>query len=179
MGEKKTWSVSGAVAAGTFVGVFKAKSGKEAIKKAWEKAYISVCHHCADSVSDPEVTTLTAECEETGEIVTSDDPESTEPRRTLADVVANPPKGWRARWAGYSDNQAEDNAIFEWGEEPERFGRAPSERGPLVRVEVSDDVNELIPENPEYLEGAFLREILPAHHAVGVLFAVLAEVSDG
>ncbi len=68
----KTWRVTGTVVGSKVIGEFKAPNGKAACKKAWGNAYVSVCHHCADEVSDPEVSELAAECDETGEVYRTD-----------------------------------------------------------------------------------------------------------
>lgn len=66
------WTVTGAVSASTYVGEFEAKTGEEAIEKAWRRADVSVCHQCARGISDPEVAYLTAESEG-GKVVTTEE----------------------------------------------------------------------------------------------------------
>ncbi len=70
MTKTKTWTVTGTVVAGTFVGEYEAETGQEAIEQAWADAYVGICHHCAQRISDPEVTQLTAESPD-GELVES------------------------------------------------------------------------------------------------------------
>ena len=65
----KIWSVTGSVVAGTYIGEFEAETGEEAIKKASRQAGVSLCHQCSGEISDPEIESLTAFCEETGETV--------------------------------------------------------------------------------------------------------------
>jgi hypothetical protein len=57
------YQVGGAVHASTWVGTFEANSPEEAIERAYEAAHVSVCHQCAEKISDPEVACLWAEDE--------------------------------------------------------------------------------------------------------------------
>lgn len=63
----KTWRVGGGVSASTYVGEFEADTWQEAIEKAYKVAGVSVCHECAEHISDPEIDHLWAEDEETGD----------------------------------------------------------------------------------------------------------------
>lgn len=63
------WNVSGTVVGGTFVGEFKAETAAAALKQAWKKVGITLCHECSREMSDPEVTELCAENPATGEAV--------------------------------------------------------------------------------------------------------------
>lgn len=80
------WHVSGRVLAGTHVGDYKAATGAEAIEMAKADAGVSLCHHCADKVSDPEVDRLVASA---GDVTVEDpdDNDSADARRAqkLAD----------------------------------------------------------------------------------------------
>jgi len=63
----KKWRVGGGVAASTYVGEFEAATWQEAIDKAYKVAGVSVCHECAEHISDPEIDHLWAEDVETGD----------------------------------------------------------------------------------------------------------------
>jgi hypothetical protein len=63
----KKWRVGGGVSASTYVGEFEAATWQEAIEKAYKVAGVSVCHECAEHISDPEIDHLWAEDEETGD----------------------------------------------------------------------------------------------------------------
>lgn len=63
------WNVSGTVVGSTYVGEFEAETAAAALRQAWKKADITLCHECAREVSDPEVAELVAENVETGEAV--------------------------------------------------------------------------------------------------------------
>lgn len=90
----KTWVATGGVAASTYIGKIRAATAEEALKKAWDSAHVSVCHHCSSAVSDPEVTAITVESAD-GESLSSEDEKSTPPKRTFKELTANPPKGWK------------------------------------------------------------------------------------
>ena len=50
------WAVYGKVRATKFLGVFEAETAEQAEELAMEaNGFVSVCHQCADEVSDPEV----------------------------------------------------------------------------------------------------------------------------
>ena len=55
-----SYIVTGTVMAGTFIGEIEADSAEHAVKKAWAQAHVSVCHQCADNVSDPDVVAIVA-----------------------------------------------------------------------------------------------------------------------
>jgi hypothetical protein len=52
---KRLYRVTGSVMAGTYLGEFEAASAEEAAEMALRGSHISVCHVCADQISDPEV----------------------------------------------------------------------------------------------------------------------------
>lgn len=59
---KRRWNVYGAVSATKFLGTFEAETAEEAEEMAMEaNGHVSVCHHCADEVSDPEIHKCTVE----------------------------------------------------------------------------------------------------------------------
>lgn len=74
----KTWSVSGAVVASTYIGEFEAETWEEAIKLAGRKADVTLCHHCSDNIIDPEIEWLWAEDQETGETFSEKPKDETE-----------------------------------------------------------------------------------------------------
>jgi hypothetical protein len=57
----KRWRAYGTVVAGTYIGVVKAETEEEAVQKAYDIAWVSVCHQCSQHISDPEVTEVTVE----------------------------------------------------------------------------------------------------------------------
>ena len=73
--KKTKWRVGGGVHASTYLGEVEAASAKEAIEEAWKIAFVSVCHQCSSDVSDPEVTSIWVENEDTGEFSESGDDE--------------------------------------------------------------------------------------------------------
>lgn len=48
---------------GKFLGTVEADSQKEAIEKGWklDTCFVSVCHQCAEHISDPEIDSIEAE----------------------------------------------------------------------------------------------------------------------
>lgn len=57
----KRWRAYGLVGASTYIGIVEAKTKEEAIEKAFDCADVSVCHQCARTLSDPEVTGVEVE----------------------------------------------------------------------------------------------------------------------
>lgn len=52
----KTWNVTAAAMGGVFLGQFAAETAEEAIQMALnESGSITLCHHCAQKISDPEI----------------------------------------------------------------------------------------------------------------------------
>lgn len=52
----KTWNVNAAATGGVFLGQFEAETAEEAIQMALnEAASVTLCHHCAQKISDPEI----------------------------------------------------------------------------------------------------------------------------
>ncbi len=72
----------------------------EAIAMASGPTSRRVCHHCVDEVSDPQVSSLSAECVETGESYQQPDMGEDVARRALADDL-------RAKLIGYRQKQSE------------------------------------------------------------------------
>ena len=60
------YNVTGAVHASTYIGEYDANTPEEAIELAYNDAGVSLCHHCARKISEPEVCELIAEDVETG-----------------------------------------------------------------------------------------------------------------
>lgn len=60
------YSVVGHVSASKWLGYFEANSPEEAVEMALDSqdAHVSVCHQCADEISDPEIEDATAELDE-------------------------------------------------------------------------------------------------------------------
>lgn len=85
----KTWRVNASVVAGKHIGTFKAKTGEAACDKAERggRCDVRVCHYCANEVSDPEVSALSAECVETGEVYRQPELGVSSAKRELAEAL--------------------------------------------------------------------------------------------
>lgn len=59
-GKTKRWRVHGTVVASTYLGEVEAETKEEAEQKAHGRAHVSVCHQCAEHISDPEVESVEA-----------------------------------------------------------------------------------------------------------------------
>ncbi|MFD2334653.1 hypothetical protein ACFSR7_35875 [Cohnella sp. GCM10020058] len=57
------YSVYGYIRTSKFIGEFEAATKEEAEQMAWDsdEAYVSVCHHCARQVQDPEIISMDVE----------------------------------------------------------------------------------------------------------------------
>lgn len=61
------YRVGGGVHASTYIGEFEANTPWQAIEMAYNEVYISVCHQCSSTISDPEPVNLWAE-DENGDV---------------------------------------------------------------------------------------------------------------
>jgi len=80
----KTYICSATVIGGKFIGEFRANSADEALKKAWKKACVSLCHQCSGEVENAEIDEIHIECD--GEDVTPQSEDDTEIARLRAEV---------------------------------------------------------------------------------------------
>ena len=80
-----TWNVNAALAAGKYIGKVKARTAEEALKRAQRHPNlgVSVCHQCADEVTDPEIIYISV-CNEDGSIALDDDADGKEQARVRA-----------------------------------------------------------------------------------------------
>lgn len=70
----KRWSVTGTIVSGGYFGNVEARTPEEALEKALGlDLYVSVCHQCGDTISDPQVTEIEVYCDETGESAKEED----------------------------------------------------------------------------------------------------------